>query len=143
VGGTPTSNQSKDGKEYPGVVLKQVLNVTSPVPHQVEAIMIEVVLPPGDLGLKPHSHPGPATAYVLEGEFLMQVKNGPITIYKAGQAFTEKDGDIHIWGANALKDKTTRVLVTLWGRPGEELITFVEEERATFDEAMKMAERKV
>lgn len=54
-------------------VLKQKLNITSPVPHQVEAIMLHITLGPGDLGLKPHTHPGPVVGYVLEGELLQQV----------------------------------------------------------------------
>ena len=58
----------------------------------------------GPGGFSPgHTHPKSAFIYatVLEGAIRSQVNNGPETIYKAGQNFSEMPGDRHGVSANA------------------------------------------
>jgi len=52
-----------------------------------------------------HTHSKSAFIYatVLEGAIRSQVNDGPVTIYKAGQSFSELPGDRHGVSANASK----------------------------------------
>jgi len=52
------------------IVLEQPLITRGP---NIVATMIRLTIPPGDIGTPPHTHSGPVTGYVLEGEFLFQV----------------------------------------------------------------------
>lgn len=53
-----------------------------------------------------HTHPQSAFIYatVLEGAIRSQVNDGPVTVYKAGESFSEMPGDRHAVSAN---DSTT------------------------------------
>jgi quercetin dioxygenase-like cupin family protein len=67
----------------------------------------------GPGGFSPgHTHPRSAFIYatVLEGAIRSQVNNGPETIYKAGQNFSEMPGDRHGVSANASKTEPARLL---------------------------------
>ena len=59
-----------------------------------------------------HTHAKSAFIYatVLEGEILSQVNDGPETVYKAGESFTELPGDRHGVSANASKTKPAKLL---------------------------------
>jgi quercetin dioxygenase-like cupin family protein len=59
-----------------------------------------------------HTHPKSAFIYatVLEGAMRSQVNDGPVTIYKAGQSFSEFPGDHHGVSANASKTKPCKLL---------------------------------
>jgi quercetin dioxygenase-like cupin family protein len=59
-----------------------------------------------------HTHPQSAFIYatVLEGAIRSQIKDGPVTIYKAGQSFSEMPGDRHAVSANASKTKPAKLL---------------------------------
>jgi quercetin dioxygenase-like cupin family protein len=59
-----------------------------------------------------HTHPKSAFIYatVLEGAMRSQVNDGPVTIYKAGQSFSEFPGDRHGVSANASKTKPCKLL---------------------------------
>jgi len=105
---------------------------------------IVITMKPGDEGLGPHHHPGPVAGYVAEGEFLFQMKGGEIEILSAGQAFYEKDGDIHMWGASASKTATTKVIATLFGREAEELTIMDPNEprEDSYEVALRKARRR-
>lgn len=67
----------------------------------------------GPGGFSPgHTHPKSAFIYatVLEGAIRSQVNNGPETIYKAGQNFSEMPGDRHGVSANASKTAPAKLL---------------------------------
>lgn len=53
------------------IVLEQPL--LTPGPNIVATSLI-LNFPPGDEGIPPHHHSGPLVGYVLEGEFLLQVR---------------------------------------------------------------------
>ena len=58
-----------------------------------------------------HTHPNSAFIYatVLEGAITSQVNNGPVTVYQAGENFSEFPGDHHAVSENA--SKTERALL--------------------------------
>jgi quercetin dioxygenase-like cupin family protein len=49
-------------------------------------------------------------ATVLEGAIRSQVNDGPVTIYKAGESFSEMPGDRHRVSANASETKPAKLL---------------------------------
>jgi quercetin dioxygenase-like cupin family protein len=61
---------------------------------------VEVTYPPGGASA-PHSHPCPVIGYVLRGAVRMQVKGGPVSIYRPGDSFYEAPNGVHQISANA------------------------------------------
>ncbi|WP_342239616.1 cupin domain-containing protein [Inquilinus sp. OTU3971] len=59
-----------------------------------------------------HTHPRSALIYatVLEGAVKMQINQGPVRIYKAGENFTEMPGDHHGVSANASETEPSKLL---------------------------------
>src|SRR5689334_22041659 len=59
-----------------------------------------------------HTHAKSAFIYatVLAGAIRSQVNDGPVTIYKAGQTFSELPGDRHNVSANASKTRPAKLL---------------------------------
>jgi quercetin dioxygenase-like cupin family protein len=59
-----------------------------------------------------HTHAKSAFIYatVLEGAISSQINDGPVTVYKAGQNFSELPGDRHGVSANASKTKPAKLL---------------------------------
>jgi quercetin dioxygenase-like cupin family protein len=80
------------------VVLSQAMPPLDGTHLQVTTV--EVTYPPGGSSA-PHSHPCPVIGYVLKGAVRMQVKGGPLSIYKAGETFYEAPNGIHMVSANA------------------------------------------
>jgi len=70
----------------------------------------------------------------------LQVYNDTIKILKEGETFHVKDKDIHIWTANASNTTLCRVVATVWGRPGEPILTPVDNyTRISLGEALVIA----
>ena len=61
---------------------------------------VEVTYPPGGSSA-PHSHPCPVIGYVLRGAVRMQVKGGPVSVYRPGDSFYEAPNGVHLVSANA------------------------------------------
>jgi quercetin dioxygenase-like cupin family protein len=59
-----------------------------------------------------HTHAQSAFIYatVLEGAIRSQVNDGPATVYKAGESFSELPGDRHAVSANASETEPTKLL---------------------------------
>jgi quercetin dioxygenase-like cupin family protein len=59
-----------------------------------------------------HTHPNSAFIYarVLEGAIRSKVNDGPVTTYRAGEAFSEFPGDRHAVSENASKTEPARLL---------------------------------
>ena len=75
----------------------------------VKGVLVEY----GPGGYSPaHTHPRSALIYatVLEGAIKIQVNQGPVRIYKAGENFTEMPGDHHNVSANASETEPTKLL---------------------------------
>ena len=75
----------------------------------IKGVLVEYA--PG--GTSPaHSHAKSAFIYatVLEGAIRSQVNGGPITIYHAGESFSENPGDRHRVSENASKTEKAKLL---------------------------------
>ena len=75
----------------------------------IKGVLVEY----GPGGYSPgHTHPKSAFihATVLEGAIRSQVNDGPVTIYKARQSFSELPGDRHGVSANASKTQPAKLL---------------------------------
>ncbi len=59
-----------------------------------------------------HTHPVSSFIYatILEGAIRSQVNDGPITVYKAGDSFSELPGDRHGVSENASKTQPAKLL---------------------------------
>ncbi len=59
-----------------------------------------------------HMHAKSAFIYatVLEGAIRSQVNDGPVTVYQAGQSFSELPGDRHVVSANASDTEPAKLL---------------------------------
>jgi quercetin dioxygenase-like cupin family protein len=95
------------------------------IPNDVETIVLEISLPPANLGAPPHRHSGPVFGYVLEGELRFRLEGQDERVYRAGEAFWEPGGDvIHYTAANNLADNRTRFLAVIVGQRGAPIMTF-------------------
>ena len=75
----------------------------------IKGVLVEY----GPGGYSPgHTHPKSAFIYatVLEGAIRSQVNDGPVTIYTAGQNFSEMPGDRHAVSANASETQPAKLL---------------------------------
>ena len=75
----------------------------------IKGVLVEY----GPGGYSPaHTHPKSAFIYatVLEGAIRSQVNDGPVTVYEAGQNFSELRGDRHTVSANASDTKPAKLL---------------------------------
>jgi quercetin dioxygenase-like cupin family protein len=59
-----------------------------------------------------HVHAPSAFIYatVLEGAVRSQINDGPVTVYRAGESFSENPGDRHVVSANASTTQRARLL---------------------------------
>lgn len=73
-----------------------------------------------------HTHPQSAFIYatVLEGEIRSQVNDGPVTVYKAGESFSEMPGDRHGVSENASKTRPAKLLAVFVLDTAEHGLTF-------------------
>ena len=77
-------------------------------------------------GMSPgHTHPSSAFIYatVLEGAIRSQVNNGPVTVYKAGENFSENPGDRHGVSANASTTQPAKLLAVFVVDTNEKTLT--------------------
>jgi quercetin dioxygenase-like cupin family protein len=75
----------------------------------IKGVLVEY----GPGGYSPgHTHAKSAFIYatVLEGAIRSQINDGPATIYKAGQSFSEMPGDRHGVSANASETEPAKLL---------------------------------
>src|SRR5215471_8350928 len=109
---------------------KDLLEVVPPFIVQGSSAMVRFLeLPPGDPGIAPHRHSGPAFGYMLEGEMLFELEGEPPRVIRAGEAFWEPGGDvIHYSNANNRDDMRCRYTVTMLGAPDQPMLTLVDAE---------------
>jgi quercetin dioxygenase-like cupin family protein len=62
--------------------------------------LVEVSYPPGGSS-RPHRHPCPVVAYVVDGAVRVRLQGGAESVYHAGEAFYEGPTDVHLISANA------------------------------------------
>src|SRR4051812_38425600 len=73
-----------------------------------------------------HTHPKSAFIYatVLEGAIRSKVNDGPATVYKAGQSFSEMPGDRHAVSANASETEPAKLLAVFVVDTSEKQLVF-------------------
>jgi quercetin dioxygenase-like cupin family protein len=72
-----------------------------------------------------HTHAKSAFIYatVLEGAIKSQINDGPVTVYKAGQSFSEMPGDRHGVSANASETEPAKLLAVFVVDTDEKVLT--------------------
>jgi quercetin dioxygenase-like cupin family protein len=81
----------------------------------------------GPGGFSPaHTHPSSSFIYatVLEGAIRSQVNDGPITVYNAGESFSEMPGDRHGVSENASQTRPAKLLAVFVVDSSEKQLTF-------------------
>jgi quercetin dioxygenase-like cupin family protein len=75
----------------------------------IKSVLVEYA--PGGFS-EGHTHPASAFIYatVLQGAIRSQVNDGPVTVYKTGESFSELPGDRHGVSENASKTKPAKLL---------------------------------
>jgi quercetin dioxygenase-like cupin family protein len=95
------------------------------LPEDVEVLVLEIDLAPGDPGSPPHRHSGPVFGYVVEGELLFRLEDEDERVVRAGEGFWEPGGDvIHYKAANNRPDRPTRFVAIIVGERGRAAMTF-------------------
>lgn len=96
-----------------GQAAKVTLVYDHPLPNAPGKSMRGVLVEYAPGGTSPaHIHPPSAFIYatVLEGAIRSQVNDGPITVYRAGESFSENPGDRHAVSENASATQPARLL---------------------------------
>jgi quercetin dioxygenase-like cupin family protein len=83
---------------------------------------IEVKYSPGQAS-GPHRHPGLTFAYVLEGEVVSKVGDGPEKTYAVGEMWMETPNQLHAVSRNGSDTKPARLLAILLAEKGAQLTT--------------------
>jgi quercetin dioxygenase-like cupin family protein len=88
-------------------------------------VAVEVDYEPGAAS-QPHSHAKSAFiyAYVLSGEVVSKVNDGPARIYKAGEGWSEPPGAVHSISRNASSTEPARLLAIFVTDTSETKLTF-------------------
>jgi quercetin dioxygenase-like cupin family protein len=76
------------------------------------ATVLEVTFEPGQEDT-PHRHAGPASVYVIEGEYEHAINDEPVKTYKAGETVYEPSGSLHRVARNPNGKTRTRLLATI------------------------------
>jgi quercetin dioxygenase-like cupin family protein len=82
----------------------------------------EITYPPGGVSAA-HRHPGITLVYVLEGEIVSSVGDGPEQTYGPGQMFMETPNQLHGVSRNASKTKPAKFIALLLAEKGKPLTT--------------------
>lgn len=81
---------------------------------------VEVSYAPGQASAA-HRHPGITIAYVLEGEIVSKVGDGPEKVYTPGQMFVETPNQLHAVSRNASATKPAKLVAFLLAEKGKPL----------------------
>jgi quercetin dioxygenase-like cupin family protein len=93
----------------------------APSQQQREVRVMTVEYEPG--GWTPaHHHPGAIYAYVLEGEVMIGLDGKPPVRYRAGQAWLEREGQVHSVSRNASDSRSAKLLVFFVTEPGKPVL---------------------
>ena len=108
---------AQDGKEARAVLqMKQLPDVP-----KTKGLMATVTYAPGQKSI-PHRHPGSVFAYVVEGEVISKLDDGPEITYKVGDSWYESPGMRHVVSRNASSTKPAKLVVVILLPDGSELV---------------------
>jgi quercetin dioxygenase-like cupin family protein len=88
--------------------------------HNWAVTVRELTYAPGGTS-SAHRHPGITLVYVLEGEIVSKVGDGPEKTYGRGQMFMESPNDLHAVSRNASATKPARFIALLLAEKGKAL----------------------
>jgi quercetin dioxygenase-like cupin family protein len=88
--------------------------------HNWAVTVREINYKPGDKSA-PHRHPGITLVYVLEGQILSKVGDGPEKTFGPGQMFMEGPGELHAVSGNASTTKPAKFIALLLAEKGKPL----------------------
>lgn len=114
-------------------IITTMLEQVTWVPAHPLIHVLHLTLEPGAAGTPPHKHPGPMIGYVLEGELDFQMADQDPVIIKAGEAFFEPYGCVHLRAANGSQSEPTRLVAIIVGKQGLPIVLppdWVDEEAA-------------
>src|SRR5437868_10692307 len=82
----------------------------------------EITYAPGGTS-SAHRHPGITLVYVLEGEIVSSIGDGPEKTYGVGQMFMETPNQLHGVSRNASKTKPAKFIALVLAEKGKPLTT--------------------
>jgi quercetin dioxygenase-like cupin family protein len=123
LSGSALAHDTPDGGEGAKVTLVYQHELPNVPGKSMKGVLVEYA--PGGFS-EGHTHPASAFIYatVLEGAIRSQVNDGPVTVYKAGESFSELPGDRHGVSENASKTKPARLLAVFVVDSAEQELTF-------------------
>lgn len=102
------SLSAAQGAPAQGATRSMLLTVDMPDIPGKEIRMFVTTLPPGGVAAK-HSHPGHLVGYLLEGGLSHRPEGKPQVEFKAGDAWAEHPGEVHV-AANASRTVPVKLI---------------------------------
>jgi quercetin dioxygenase-like cupin family protein len=99
-------------------VLKQALDDI-----EGKEVRLDVVTFAPRAAAPPHKHPGHVFVYVLEGEIVSQLNDGPAETFKAGDSFYEPTNGVHAVTRNPSGTEPAKILVMMIMNEGDPSLT--------------------
>jgi quercetin dioxygenase-like cupin family protein len=123
LSGAALAHDSPGGDEDAKVTLVYEHELPNVPGKSVKGVLVEYA--PGGFS-EGHTHPVSAFIYatVLEGAIRSQVNDGPVTVYSAGESFSELPGDRHGVSENASKTEPAKLLAVFVVDTAETELTF-------------------
>lgn len=123
LSGSVIANDTPGGSKGAKVTLVYDHELPNVPGKSMKGILVEYA--PGGFS-EGHTHPKSAFIYatVLEGAIRSQVNDGPVTIYKTGESFSELPGDRHGVSENASKTKPAKLLAVFVVDTTQQELTF-------------------
>ncbi|MBY5785667.1 cupin domain-containing protein [Rhizobium leguminosarum] len=123
LSGSALAHDAPDGGDGAKVTLVYDHKLPNVPGKSMKGVLVEYA--PGGFS-EGHTHPVSAFIYatVLEGAIRSQVNDGPVTVYSAGESFSEFPGDRHGVSENASKTKPAKLLAVFVVDTAEQELTF-------------------
>ena len=121
-----TAQPDQAARPAPTVETLSVVPGVPQIDEHAEARTIRITVPAGSPGAPPFRLTGPAYAYVLTGEIVVELEGEAPKVVKAGETFWEPGGErVHYQSANNLTDAESSYMATVFCPAGQPLLTMV------------------
>lgn len=123
LSGSALANGTPGGGEGAKVTLVYEHELPNVPGKSMKGVLVEYA--PGGFS-EGHTHPNTAFIYatVLEGAIRSQVNDGPVTVYRVGESFSELPGDRHGVSENASKTEPAKLLAVFVVDTTQQELTF-------------------
>lgn len=120
IGATVLGFSAARAATYPKVesIMKQPLDDLDGREMRIDVVTFE----PGAEAPQ-HRHPGHVFVYVIEGEIISQLEDGPAETFKAGDCFYEPTNGLHAVTKNPSDSETAKILVMMIMEEGKPSLT--------------------